>query len=79
MDMQEAADKIREKHYDGKGIDDKERVKNILSKRDQAIKTIEDFQDKTGIPTDDEVDGQFLDTTESGMTVEEYKENEDKE
>lgn len=76
QEIKNVADSIREKHYGDKGKSEKDRLKDILSVRDKAIKLIEDYQDKTGIPTDGEVDGQFLDNTNSGMSVDEFNETE---
>ena len=64
IDIQKASEIIRNKTSERKTSEleseSKDRMKNILSKRDNAIKKIEEYQDKTVIPTDDEVDGTFL-------------------
>jgi len=38
----------------------KERMKKVLSERDQAMRDIYSYQDETGIPTQEETDNEFL-------------------
>ena len=52
--------KVSQKKKNENEEDTKKRMKEILSKREAAIKTIEEYQDSTEIPTDEEVDSHFL-------------------
>ena len=54
--------------------DTRKRMKDILSKRDQAVKHIEEYQDQTGIPQDPEIDGHFL--SDEDINLDEFKEKE---
>jgi hypothetical protein len=38
----------------------KQRMKKVLGDRDAAMKTIYDYQDKTGIPTKEEAEANFF-------------------
>lgn len=81
MDVQENADALRNKAGKKKTSEEeketKERMKKTLSRRDQAIKAIEGHQDKTGIPTDNEVDGIFItDEAKVDLNLDEFQEKE---
>jgi hypothetical protein len=67
--------KVEKKKTSETGSQTKQRLLNAVSKRDQAIRMIEDYQDKTGIPTDDEVDGAFL--GEGNLSVDALKDAKD--
>jgi hypothetical protein len=62
--IQEAADSLREKAAAKKKNEKedvtKERFKRAVSKRDEAMKKIYEYQDKTGVPSDDETSTEFL-------------------
>jgi len=83
MDIQKSAEELRKKagvkKLGEKEIDTKQRMKEAVARRDEAIKKIEGFQDQTGIPQDDEIDGSFL--TESGidLDLDEFREKENEE
>ena len=55
----------------------KERMKKIVLRRDSAIKAIEEYQDQTGIPSDDEIDSNFI--SDIDVSLEEFKETESNE
>jgi len=82
-DIQKIADEIREKSKRNKGNEEenekKERIKNVLSKRDAAIQTVEDYQDKTGIPEDNKIDNNFLKENKVNLNIEEFLEKENEE
>ena len=77
-DIQRVADSLREKSAKRKSseqIDEtKQRLINTVSRRDQAIRMIEEYQDKTGIPTDEEVDNSFLSENNVGIKADDLKE-----
>ena len=57
----------------------KERMKKVLSKRDEAMKLVTKIQDETGIPSEDEVKKQFFNENKLMIDVDEFnsKENEE--
>ena len=62
MNIKETSKSLREKMVkksDEPEKNKKNRMKQVLSKRDQAVKAIEKHQDKTGVPNDNEVDEHF--------------------
>lgn len=84
MDIEKTSESLRSKAAAKKSSENvdqtKNRLKDAVLKRDQAIKIIEDYQDSTGIPTDDEVDGNFLENESStDLNLDEFKEQENDE
>ena len=63
-DMQKAADLLRTKAAEKKKDESesaiKERFKRVLSRRDEAMKRVYEYQDKTGIPADEETSSEFF-------------------
>jgi len=63
-EIQKVADSLREKAAEKKKTEKeevtKERFKKTLSKRDEAMKHIYEYQDKTGVPNDDETNTEFM-------------------
>jgi len=56
----ELRQKIEEKKKNEPEDQAKQRMKKVLSDRDAAMKTIFDYQDKTGIPTKEETENNFF-------------------
>ena len=52
--------KAEEKKSSEKPEDTKERLKKTLAPRDEAMNAIRNYQQKVGIPTEDEIDKHFL-------------------
>ena len=72
MDMEKKAKELLEKAGEKIAKEDSKtttkRLKNVLSKREEALKKVHDYQDKNGVPTADEVDKYFL-NDEAGLDV----------
>jgi len=65
MEFEEKAKVLREKllekkSQEGSESEKKQRMKKVLSARDQAMQSIYDIQDRTGIPSDKETEENFL-------------------
>jgi F420-0:gamma-glutamyl ligase len=62
--LSEKAKEIKQKIEDKKNNEGenvvKDRMKKVLSERDKAMKQIYEYQDETGVPTQDETDEDFL-------------------
>jgi hypothetical protein len=57
-------------------VETRERIKNAVKPRDEAMKTIAKYQDEVGAPSDDEVAEDFL--KETGIVLdEEFLENDE--
>ena len=81
MDMQERAEELREsvkeKHAGESEEQTKDRMRSTLSRRDNAMRAIQDYRERTGEPTEDETDGAFLSETGADIAVSDFKERED--
>jgi len=65
MEFEEKAKVLREKllekkAQEGPESEKKQRMKKVLSARDEAMQRIYDIQDRTGIPTGKETEENFL-------------------
>lgn len=76
--IQEVSDSLRRKAGKKKVSENedktKKRLKKTLLRRDNAIKLIEEYQDDTGVPNDDEVDGSFLSESDIEIELNEFRE-----
>jgi len=68
---EELRNKALKKKIAEKEDETKKRLLSTVQRRDDAIKMIEEYQDQTGIPNDDEVDAEFV------GNLEEFREKED--
>jgi hypothetical protein len=84
MDIDKVLEEQRKKASERKSlereIDTKQRMKDVVLRRDEAVRKIEQYQDETGIPEDDEIDDNFLSKESDGsldLNVFREKENEE--
>ena len=65
MDIEKSAEELRKKIGEFKKTETeqetKERMKSVLSGRDEAMKVIYEYQKKTGVPTREETERHFFD------------------
>ena len=63
-ELQKIADSLRDKASEKKKVENESATKNrfakVLSKRDEAMRAIHAYQDKTGIPESEEIDTEFM-------------------
>ena len=78
MDIEKKSKQLREK---AKGRISKEtskqtyeRIKKALSKREEALDKIYQYQDEHGVPTENEIEKHFL-TEEANVDTDEFNEN----
>lgn len=64
VNLEETSKRLREKLGEKKKGEDenvtKQRMKNVLSARDLALQQIYDYQDETGIPSEQETEENFF-------------------
>jgi hypothetical protein len=72
QDSDKIIQKIKEKRVNETPIDRGNRLVKTLEKREAALSKIKTYQDKTGIPTEEEAEKSFVET-EAGMNYEDYK------
>ena len=67
QEIQKISDSMREKAAEKKKKEPeqatKERFAKVLSARDEAMKRVYEYQDKTGVPDDDETSTEFMNNT----------------
>lgn len=82
MDIQEKSKKLheqaRERISKEKPEETADRIKDSLSKREEAMKKIHKYQDEHGAPTQDEVDENFINNEANiDIDLEEFRDKDD--
>lgn len=82
MDIQETSKKLHEQAKERMtketGEESAKRIKEALSKREKALEKIHEYQDEHGVPTQDEVDENFLNEEANlDIDLEEFRDKED--
>jgi len=69
-------DKAKDRIKKETGEETAHRVKNVLGRREKALEKIKEYQEKTGLPTEEEAERHFI-ANEAGMNYDDYKKNEE--
>jgi len=72
---EELRDKAKEKIKTETSEETADRIKGVLGKREEALEKIKEYQEKTGIPTEEEAEKHFI-INEANMDYNEYKNSE---